>query len=282
MSLSQEPTKKITGKCIWITGASSGIGSELARQFCIDGNFVIVSARRVEALSSLAEPFAGKMVVLPFDVSADTNQLLAARERLQGITDYLDMVIACAGVCEYEDRLEFDPSMYRRVMDVNFIGVINTLHLAMPLLRACTLRPHIVAVGSLTSVVPFPRAEAYGASKAALEYFMMSLATDLSHWPVDVSLVRPGFVATPMTNKNDFSMPFMVSAESSAQYIIQGLQNKRRIIDFPRRLSWPLRFFGACLPLWFRWVAPRISRHFKSSWVKNSVNTSLQRSLPLQ
>lgn len=254
--------------CIWITGASSGIGQALAQQLCAMGNFVIVSARNQSRLQQLVLTSGGRMIALPLDLAAGEDELQNAGARLRDITDFLDMVICCAGTCEYEDRLDFDPAMYQRVIEVNFLGVVKTLHLAMPLLKKSKTRPCIVAIGSLSTAVPFPRAEAYGASKAALEYFIKTLQTDTVHTPLRAILVRPGFVATEMTEKNDFSMPFLLSPEKAAARIIRGIEKGKSQIDFPRRLSWPLRFAGLCFGLWRRWAAPRITRIRAENWTK--------------
>jgi NAD(P)-dependent dehydrogenase (short-subunit alcohol dehydrogenase family) len=254
--------------CIWITGASSGIGEALARQLSAMGNFVIITARNRTSLQQQVLASGGRMSALPLDVTADDGVWAEAGVHLRGITDYLDAVICCAGACEYEDRLDFNPAMYQRVLDVNFLGVVKTLHLAMPLLKKSKKTPCVVAIGSLSSAVPLPRAEAYGASKAALEYFIKSLQTDTGHIPLRAVLVRPGFVATDMTRNNDFSMPFLLSPEKAAAIIIRELGKGRTLIDFPRRLSWSLRLAGLCFGLWRGWAAPRITRIRAENWGK--------------
>jgi NADP-dependent 3-hydroxy acid dehydrogenase YdfG len=104
---------KIINRCIWITGASSGLGRALAQQLAGAGNFVIVSARSQSALSDLALQFPGKIKILPLDVS-NTMDLQKTAAQLRDITDYLDMVICAAGICEYEDNLLFDAKSYER------------------------------------------------------------------------------------------------------------------------------------------------------------------------
>lgn len=257
---------ELTGRCIWITGASSGMGKALAKSLCDMGNFVIVSARNKDALHQLVVAASGRMSAFPLDLAGGDEKLDEYAARLTNITDYVDMVICCAGVCEYENDLSFSPAMYRRVMEVNFLGVIKTLHLALPLLKRSSHTPHIVAVGSLSSVVPFPRAEAYGASKAALEYFIGALRADAAKLPLHISLVRPGFVKTEMTANNDFQMPFMLEADEAVAVIIKGIKSKKAVIDFPRRLSWPLRFFGVFSAIWNRWLAPKMTRITYDVW----------------
>lgn len=245
-------------KIIWITGASSGIGAALVHRLVAEGHFVIISGRNRETLAriQLSSPKLIKLLVC--DVGDDAS-MADAGYALTEITDQLDLVIACAGICEYEDDLELDVKRYRRVFDANFFGVVNTLHQALPLL-ANSRAPVFAAVGSLSSVVGFPRAEAYGASKAALSYFMDSVRADTSRVRLRTVLIRPGFIDTPLTKSNDFSMPFLMSPEQAADRILRGLSGNQSVIDFPRRLSWPLRILGFLRPVWYRLCAPRITR----------------------
>lgn len=249
----------ISNKTIWITGASSGIGRALARTLARSGNRVIVSARREDPLNDLQTECPANILPLVFDVS-DHSALAETRRHLSKMTQHLDMVILCAGTCRYDDNLQLDPHLYRQVFDVNFFGAVNTLHVAMPLLKSAERRSQIVGIGSLSSVVGFTRAEAYGASKAALGYFLDALRVDLSHHNIDITHVRPGFVATEMTAANDFDMPFIMQADEACRRIITGVAKRRRVVDFPKRLSWPLKL-GAFLPsIWYAWLAPKMTR----------------------
>lgn len=257
---------KLKEKCILITGASSGMGRALATKLSESGNFIIASGRSEQKLNDLALAAGGKVRVLTMDV-ADKNSVKEATDKLHSITDYLDMVICCAGVCEYEDKLDLNPEKYEKTLDVNFLGLVRTVNLALPLLKKSeTLKPQVVMVGSLSSLVGFPRAEAYGASKAAVQYFAESLMGDAAKLPLSVTLVRPGFVSTSMTENNDFPMPFMISADSAAERIIAGLESGKRFIDFPSRLSFPLIAMSKFKSIWLNFVAPRLSRHSSQSW----------------
>lgn len=249
----------ITGRCIWITGASSGLGRELALQLAAAGNFIIASGRSKSALAELVALHPGRIKPFVLDVSEQLNSKVASAQ-LREITDYLDMVICAAGICEYEDNFRFDPDSYQRQIDVNFLGVVRVFHLALPLLKAAQNRARFVAISSLSSCVGMPRAEAYGASKAALNYFMQSLRADFAKLPMDFSLVRPGFIQTPLTTHNDFPMPFIQSAEAASAHIIKQLAKRKCVIDFPRKLSWPLRLAGVFFNSWCRWIAPRMTR----------------------
>lgn len=250
---------KMTGRCIWITGASSGLGRALAEQLAEAGNFVIASARSKSELANLAAQYPGKIKILPIDVGRNLN-LKEAALQIREITDYLDMVICAAGICEYEDNLSFNPDMYEKTFDVNFLGVVRILNLALPLLKKSQIRPQFAVISSLSTCVGLPRAEAYGASKAALNYFMQSLRTDFSKIDLDLSLIRPGFVATDLVKQNDFPMPFIMTPQEASKHIVNQLGKRHFQIDFPRRLSWSLRLWGSLSTPWHKWVAPKLTR----------------------
>jgi NAD(P)-dependent dehydrogenase (short-subunit alcohol dehydrogenase family) len=254
--------KTITGRCIWVTGASSGLGRALVEQLAESGNYVIASARSQPALAELALQHPGKIKIFPLDVSHALDPIKAAAE-LGEITDYLDMVICAAGICEYEDNLRFDPQVYERVMDVNFLGVVRAFNLALPLLRKTQHRAHFVAISSLSTCVGFPRAEAYGSSKAALNYFMQSLRADTVNLPLSLTLVRPGFIATELVKNNDFAMPFLMTPTQASERVIKGIISGKFLVDFPQRLSWPLRFAGLFFSAWCKWFAPTLTRLHK-------------------
>jgi NAD(P)-dependent dehydrogenase (short-subunit alcohol dehydrogenase family) len=247
----------------WITGASSGIGRELALLLAEHGQRVWISARSPGALQAVARMHPDLLIPLPCDVTDDGAMATLFRDSPLAPA-WLDGVILCAGTCEYVDLPELDLALFRRVFDVNYFGVVNACGAALPLLRAAHERqpqrkPQLFGVGSLASVVGFPRAEAYGASKAALAYFLEALRCDVQQ-DIDVTLISPGFVATPMTERNDFAMPFLWSAREAAEYIVARLGSRRRAIRFPWQLRTLLRL-GALLPWWwYRSVVPRLAR----------------------
>ena len=125
-----------------------------------------------------------------------------------------------------------DAALIERVVRTNLLANSYCLETALPLLRK-GLRPHLVGVVSSVTFWPLPRAEAYGASKAGLRYLLESLRIDLAHENIDVTLVSPGFVDTPLTEKNDFPMPMRWSAPKAAQHICQRLDKRPLEIAFP-------------------------------------------------
>ena len=236
-----------TRKNIWITGASSGIGRALALILAQQGNCVLASGRNLQALGALAGEHKN-IKILAIDISEAIDS-----DAIRQHFEFLNCVILNAGTCEYLDVDAPDWSMMERVMRVNFLGAVNSLEAALPLLRSNPLGGgHIVGVGSLATVVPFARAEAYGASKAALQYWLNSLRLDFAPEGIDVTVVNPGFVKTPLTDKNDFEMPFLMSAQQAAQRISCAIESRPRVLNFPRRLSYLLHFMRLFPSLWQR------------------------------
>ena len=221
---------------IWVTGASSGLGRSMALALAAQGHQVIASARNEESLLSL-EKLSESIIPLPCDIT-DENSLKSAQAKICSYFKGLDQVIFNAGNCEYLEFPDPDWPAIRRVMEVNYFGTINCLQIALPLLRQSTVaRPHIVVVASQVTNAPFAKAEAYGASKAALQYFFNSLRIDLAPENIDVSVVNPGFVDTPLTRKNDFDMPFLMDVDDAAQRIIKQIASRPRSYSFTKRLQ---------------------------------------------
>lgn len=257
----------IRNKKIWITGASSGIGSQLALQLAETGNTVVVSARGVEKLAVLEEQSAGmsgSIMPLVYDVTED-DQTEGIRAKLKSRIGSLDILIVCAGRCEYIDDAQLDTDLFRRVYDVNVFGAVNTTTIALPLLEqasrstSASEKPQIVAIASLSAVTGLPRAEAYGSSKAAMIYLFNTLRLDLQK-RIDVTVVNPGFVATDMTKQNDFPMPFMMQPPEAAQCIIKGVAKRKLTVNFPLRLWLSLKLPSLIPALWYRWIGPKLVR----------------------
>jgi short-subunit dehydrogenase len=239
---------------IWVTGASSGIGFHISMALAKAGNKVIVSARSESKLSEM-EKANENIIALPFDVS-DKSQIESVRQALEKHVDNIDRVIMNAGTCEYFEVDTPDWDMMRRVMDVNFFGAVNTLELVMPLLKSGA---HIVAVSSMATFAPFTKSQAYGSSKAALTYLMSTMKVDLQKKNIDVSIVNPGFVDTPLTQQNDFSMPFLMGVEEAANIIVSQLDSRMFTIDFPLRFKLILKMAYFFPTIWFKYIAPRLS-----------------------
>ena len=229
-------------KRIWLTGASSGIGAALAEQLLQRGYRLALSARTVEPLQALATRFPEQVLVVPGDLS-DAARVKAIGEHIAQVWGALDMVILNAGTCEYVEVAQFEAAMIERVVRANLFSASYCIEAALPLLRLGN-RPHLVGVGSSVTFMPLPRAEAYGASKAAMRYLLEALRIDLHAENIAVTLVSPGFVDTPLTQKNDFPMPMRWPVDKAARYIADRLHQQPFEISFPTAFIAMLKLLG--------------------------------------
>jgi len=243
----------------WLTGASSGLGAALAQALLEQGHQVALGGRRSQALLPLAERYPGQVLLAEGDI-ADAAQVAQMAARIEQAWGGLDMAVFNAGTCEYLEPGHFDPALVERVVRTNLLGVSNCLAAALPLLRA-GVRPHLVVVGSSVTWLALPRAGAYGASKAAVRYLVESQRIDLAREGIDVTLVSPGFVDTPLTRRNDFPMPQLWSAERAAQHIAKRLPRRPLEIHFPSLFPWGLRVLGALPPRLRLALGLRLARH---------------------
>lgn len=225
-----------------ITGATSGIGEELARQYAADGSQVWACGRNQAKLDEL-EAISPNIKGLAFDLT-DLEQ---SKQVLKHLDPLPTTWILNAGDCEYIDDGIMNASLFKRVIDINVIGLANCI-------EACqghwSAGHRVVIVGSIASEMALPRAEAYGASKAAVSYLARTLGVDLARKGIDVSTVFPGFVKTPLTDKNDFPMPMIITVERAATDIMKGIAQGKKTIYFPRRFTSILRLIGSLPYAW--------------------------------
>lgn len=240
---------------IWITGASSGIGKQLCKALALKGHTVIASARNARMLTALAAQYS-TIIPVSFDVTA-TDSIPSVQAEISRQVSGIDRVFLNAAICEYLEFPEPDWESVSRVMATNYQGSINCLNIALPLLHQRTIaRGHIIGIVSQVTAAPFPRAEAYGASKAALKYFLESLRIDLQSAGIDISIINPGFVDTPMVRNNHFPMPFLMKTDTAVKKIIGCMADRPYERVFPRRLQSLLLLARMFPHLWSRMVAP--------------------------
>ncbi|WP_394205667.1 SDR family NAD(P)-dependent oxidoreductase [Shewanella waksmanii] len=234
---------------ILITGASSGIGEALTRSYQARGEQVIACGRSQAKLEQLTH--LNGVSSLQFDIT-DREQVMATASQV----GQLDTIILNAGDCEYiDDAINFDSQLFERVINVNLVSVAYCLEAWLP-----HLAPHgrLVFVSSSAQLLPFPRAQAYGASKAGLTYLANVMQIELARHDIAVSVVHPGFVATPLTDKNTFDMPFKITAEQAANYIIAGVDKGKSDINFPGLFIFILKFLRALPSACWRAIALRM------------------------
>lgn len=211
----------------WVTGASTGIGAEIARQLAEAGVKVAASARNAETLGKLGPG----ITAFPLDVTdeAAVSRTFALIEQTLGP---VDLLIAGAGTYTPASAADFRTEMFRRMYEVNYLGVINVLATMIPVFRARG-KGHLSWIASVSGYRGLPKAAAYGPTKAALINLAESLQPELKRDGVMVSIINPGFVRTPMTAQNDFEMPFLMEPADAARATIAGLAKGRFEVAYP-------------------------------------------------
>ena len=233
-------------RVVWITGASSGIGREVALRLAASGLKVAVSARSADKLAELVA-LSPNIKAYPLDVV----DLKATQATAQAIADELgpiDLAILNAGVYLPMSALAYDTAQVDRSMAVNYTGTTNALS---PLIPAMIARRsgHIAIVASVAGYRGLPVAVTYAPTKAALISLAECLSFDLADHGVKLTLVNPGFVDTPMTKSNTFPMPFMITTEDAADRIVMGLARGGFELVFPFRMKL-LAKLSRILPYW--------------------------------
>jgi NADP-dependent 3-hydroxy acid dehydrogenase YdfG len=219
---------------IWITGASAGIGRALALRMARDGWRVAASARRADELAELAREaggLPGTIHAYPLDVT-DQAAVWEAVATIEHELGAIDVSVLNAGTHEPTPAATFAAATLRRLLEVNVIGVANGLEAVLPRLIA-RRTGRVAIVASVAGYGGLPNAAAYGATKAALINLAEAMRPKLLQRGVILQVINPGFVKTPLTDKNDFAMPFLISAEDAAEVIRRGLQSDRFEIAFP-------------------------------------------------
>jgi short-subunit dehydrogenase len=237
----------------WITGASTGIGRSLALLLAGQGVAVAASARSADKLSDLARADP-RITPFPLDVT-DAAATLKTVRSIAAALGPIDLALLNAGVWEAMSARNFSAGKAARSMAVNYQGIANALEALLPAMLERGAG-HIAMMASIAGYRGMsPLTTAYGPTKAAAINLAETLRHDLAPQGIAVSVINPGYVATPMTSVNKFPMPFMISAEDAARRIVRGLGRRKFEIAFPwqlvmlvklgRLLPYPLYFWYA-------------------------------------
>lgn len=235
--------RSLAGKVAVVTGASSGIGWEMARQIAAEGGKVGLVARRAEQLHELHKLITekgGTAVVAAADVG-NREQVEAVFRTIAEQLGPVDLVIANAGFGKATTLDPVNMDDVETTMRVNLMGVIYSLSAALPSMLA-RKTGHLVAISSLASYRGLPGESAYCASKAAVNVYLDGLRIHLRGTGVQVTTVCPGFVTTPMTASNKFHMPQLMTAEYAARKIIRAIKRGTKVYNFPWRLHLMVKF----------------------------------------
>ncbi len=239
-------------KTAWITGASSGIGAAAAKRLAADGWRVAITARSEDKLNALAaendllKAYAG-------DVT-DLAQMKDIVRRIELDLGHIDLVILNAGTYKHDVMSAFSAENFAHHLDINLQGVANGLEAVLPPMLE-RQSGHIALVASVAGYRGLPRSLSYGATKAALINMAEALAIEMLDKGIKVQVINPGFIKTPLTDKNDFPMPMLMDVDEAADKLVKGLSSNKFEITFPWAFAFLLKLAGL-LPdkLYFRLV----------------------------
>lgn len=244
-----------------VTGASSGIGRELARCLAREGSRVALVARRKHLLDELAAEIrsaGGTAIAIACDVRERMSVHAAVAEAARALGP-IDLLIANAGVGYPVFAEDFDAAVFEDVFRTNLMGPVYAVEAVLP--SMLTRRSgHIVGISSLAAYHGFPMSHAYCASKAALNSFLEGLRAEIAGRGVRVTTICPGFVRTPLVVKQRGAKPFLVEADDAARRIVRAVRAGRRVYNFP----WPMAALMTLIRLLPNGVFDRAARSAQS------------------
>ncbi len=240
---------------IWIIGASTGIGRFAALAFAKAGVKVAASARSADQLASLVAEGGGLISAWPLDV-VKLEDVQATAEKIKAEFGTLDAVLYCAATWTNEKNSQAKASVMRPMYEVNIFGCLHVIEAVLPDMSA-RRGGRIAIISSVAGFRGLPRALAYGSSKAALTHIAEGLKFDCDEVGIIVQVIHPGFVKTPLTDKNDFKMPFLMSPEDAATRVLRGMSGTGFEITFPRRFTWMLKLLRILPYRLYFWLVSR-------------------------
>ncbi len=251
---------------VFITGASSGIGEALAHEYAKryqhEKTIIGLAARRSEHLQKLCDALESKYhikcAIYPLDVRDITALSAAAADFIQQYGTP-NVVIANAGVSsgtltEHAEDIE----AFQAVMDINVVGMVNTFQPFISAMRTSTQNgenAQLVGIASVAGVRGLPGAGAYSASKAAAIAYLESLRVEMAHDHIAVTTIAPGYIRTPMTDINQYKMPFLMDADIAATKFIDAIERKRRFVVIPWQMGWVARLMRFIPPVLWDFLA---------------------------
>lgn len=251
-------------KIILLTGASSGIGEGMALAMAKKGARLGLVARRAEMLDDLAKrciAAGGEAIALAADV-VDAEAISGAAEKLREKFGPIDIMIANAGIGgNNAETRELEPAAVKKLIDINLLGAANAVHAVLPQMLERG-SGQLVAVSSLAGFRGLPKSAAYSASKAAMTAFFESVRLDVQHRGVDVTIIQPGFIKTPLTAGREKKMPFIMELDDSIPHFLAAIERRKKFAAFPWQLATFVRL-GRIMPAWlYDRIASRASyRH---------------------
>jgi short-subunit dehydrogenase len=248
---------RLTNKVVMITGASSGIGRGLAKEIAARGALVGLVARRADTLKELQteiESAGGRGLAVAGDVR-DASSIKAATDKIAKELGPIDVLVANAGIGTSTDGSQVSGEEVAKVISVNVIGAANSVSAVLPQMVE-RRKGQLVVISSLAAYRGLPKSAAYCASKAAVSAFFESLRLDLAPKGIDVTIIHPGFIKTPLTAGRDAQMPFLMELDDAVKKIANAIERRKKSYAFPWQLATIVRA-GMIMPIW---MYDRISR----------------------
>lgn len=235
---------------ILLTGASSGIGYQLAKDLALEGAKLALLSRRLDLLEKLSSEIDKKTFIRTYkcDVTIKDN-VIETITQIKKDFGKIDIVILNSGVGHESSVLNYSSNAAENIFKTNVLGAVYCIEQVLPEFIS-DKRGVIVGISSLADSKGFSKSGFYTASKAALTVLLESLRIELKKYNVKVITVKPGFVKTAMTDKNNFNMPFLMTVEKASNIILKGIQKEKKIIEFPLVTSLAakfLKFLPICL-----------------------------------
>lgn len=238
-------------KVVLLTGASSGIGEGIALAVAKRGATIGLVARRRELLDDLANrcrELGGQARVFPIDVT-DASAVSAAADEMRSEFGRIDILIANAGIGGNDaETRSYTPDSVKKVIDINLLGAANAVYAVVgPMIEHRS--GHIVAVSSLAGFRGLPKSAAYSASKAGMTAFFESVRLDVQPSGIDVTIIQPGFIRTPLTSARANKMPFLMELDDAIPHFLKAIEKKKKFAAFPWQLATMVRA-GRFMPAW--------------------------------
>ncbi len=250
---------------VFITGASSGIGEAFAKHYAAQGATLGLVARRGELLQDLSFRLNTQVSTYALDVREADALAQAANDFIQkfGVPD---IVIANAGVSRGTlTELKEDSAAFKAIMDINVLGLLHTFQ---PFIAGMKERGsgNLVGIASIAGVRGLPGAGAYSASKAAAIAYLESLRVEMQKLGIHVTTIAPGYIKTPMTDVNAYSMPFLMDADVAVAKMAKAIAAKRRFVVVPWQMGWLARFMRLIPPALWDWAMKNAPKKAHLDW----------------
>lgn len=238
-------------KTIFLTGASSGIGEALALAMTSKGATVGLVARREDLLNEVkakCEKTGGFARVFACDVT-DAKELKRAADEFRNEFSHIDLMIANAGISgNNQPTRDYEPPAVKKVIDINLLGAVNAVYAVLPAMIE-RRSGHLVAISSLAGIRGLRKSAAYCASKAGMTAFFESVRLDVAEHGIDVTIIQPGFIKTPLTSGRNHKMPYLLELDDAIPHFIRAIERRKKFAAFPWQLASIVRL-GKIMPAW--------------------------------